>query len=384
MFEKELMNLKKQDLLRDLKTRSSRQGPVIEIQGRRYSNFASNDYLGLAAHADIIKAAQDAAARYGVGAGSSRLLAGGTVLHERLEKTISDFKGAEAALVFNSGYAANTGIIPAIAGEGDALFSDALNHASIIDGCRLSRAGKQTYRHRDVAHLEALLRKEKDCRRKIIITDTVFSMDGDIAPLADLAALAKAYGAVLYIDDAHGTGVLGRGRGGLVHFEVSPEPWIIQMGTFSKALGTFGAFAAGSRQMVDWLTNACRSFIFSTALPPPVIAASLAAVRLVRKDRTLVSRLLNNRRHLADGLRSLGLDIMGSETPIIPVRTGTVRKTLALSEYLYRKGIYAPAIRPPTVLEPRIRLAVTAAHTERQIEKLLEALKTYYKKGQGA
>jgi 8-amino-7-oxononanoate synthase len=379
MFEKELMLLKKQDLLRHLRTRSSHQGPVIAIQGRRYLNFASNDYLGLAAHADIIKAAQDAAARFGVGAGSSRLLAGGTVLHERLEKKVAGFKGTEAALVFNSGYAANTGIIPAIAGEGDVVFSDALNHASIVDGCRLSRAKTHIYRHTDVAHLEALVRQEKNACRRIIITDTVFSMDGDTAPLADIAALAKEYGAVLYIDDAHGTGVLGRGRGGLEHYKVRPEPWIIQMGTFSKAFGTFGAFAAGSRDMIDWLINASRSFIFSTALPPPVVAAALAAVTLVGKDRELVSRLLNNRRHLAAGLQGLGLDIMGSETPIIPVRTGTVKKTLALSEYLYRKGIYAPAIRPPAVPEPRIRLTVTAAHTEGQIDRLLQALKTYSK-----
>ncbi|MGC2063452.1 MAG: 8-amino-7-oxononanoate synthase [Thermodesulfovibrionales bacterium] len=379
MFEKELISLKKQDLLRHLKTRSSRQGPVIAIAGRRYINFVSNDYLGLAVHTDIIKAAQDAAARFGVGAGSSRLLAGGTVLHERLEKTVADFKGTGAALVFNSGYAANTGIIPAIAGEGDAVFSDALNHASIIDGCRLSRAEKHIYRHRDVAHLEAMVKKEKNVRRKIIITDSVFSMDGDVAPLADLAELAKKYGAILYIDDAHGTGVLGRGRGGLEHFKVRPEPWIIQMGTFSKALGTFGAFAAGSRDMIDWLINASRSFIYSTALPPPVVAASLAAVRLVRKDKSLVSGLLKNRRHLAGGLQRLGFDIMESETPIISVRTGTVKRASALSEYLYRKGIYAPAIRPPTVLEPRIRLTVTAAHTEGQIEKLLRVVKTYGK-----
>jgi len=379
MFEKELMLLKQQDLLRHLKTRSSGQGPVITIQGRRYINFASNDYLGLAAHADIIRAAQDAAARFGVGAGSSRLLAGGTVLHERLEKKVADFKGTEAALVFNSGYAANTGIIPAIAGEGAVLFSDALNHASIVDGCRLSRARTHIYRHRDIAHLETLVRKEKSVRRKIIITDTVFSMDGDIAPLADLALLAKEHGAVLYIDDAHGTGVLGGGRGGLAHFRVSPEPWIIQMGTFSKALGTFGAFAAGGRDTMAWLLNTSRSFIFSTALPPPVIGASLAAIRLVCRDKALVSGLMKNRRHLAAGLEALGLDIMGSVTPIIPVRTGTVKKTMALSEYLYRAGIYAPAIRPPTVPEPRIRLTVTAAHTEGQIERLLKVLKTYGK-----
>ncbi len=380
MFERELAALKKQDLLRHLLSRSSGQGPVISIRGRRYINFGSNDYLGLAAHPDVVRAAREAADRFGFGAGASRLLAGGTVIHERLEKAVAAFKGAEAALVFNSGYAANTGIIPAIAAGGDAVFSDALNHASIVDGCRLSRAEKHIFRHRDVAHLESLLREKAGARRRIIITDSVFSMDGDIAPLADLASVAKTYGAILYIDDAHGTGVLGRGRGSLEHFRIKPEPWIIQMGTFSKALGTFGGFAAGSSGMMAWLLNTSRSFIFSTALPAPVVAASLAALRLVSRDRTLVYGLMENRLHLATGLEALGLDSMGSETPIVPVRIGTLRKTLALSAYLFGRGIYAPAIRPPTVPEPRIRLTVTAAHTGAQIEKLLEALEAYAKK----
>lgn len=380
MFERELAALKKQDLLRHLLARSSGQGPVISIRGRRYINFGSNDYLGLAAHPDVVRAAREAADRFGFGAGASRLLAGGTVLHERLEKKVAAFKGAGAALLFNSGYAANTGIIPAIAAGGDAVFSDALNHASIVDGCRLSRAEKHIYRHRDVAHLESLLREKAGARRRIIITDSVFSMDGDIAPLADLASVAKKHGAILYIDDAHGTGVLGRGRGSLEHFRIKPEPWIIQMGTFSKALGSFGGFAAGSSGMMAWLLNTSRSFIFSTALPAPVVAASLAALRLVSRDRTLVYGLMENRLHLATGLEALGLDSMDSETPIVPVRIGTLRKTLALSDYLFGRGIYAPAIRPPTVPEPRIRLTVTAAHTGAQIEKVLDALEAFAKK----
>ncbi|MBA4374037.1 MAG: 8-amino-7-oxononanoate synthase [Thermodesulfovibrio sp.] len=380
MLKNDLRSLQKRGLFRHPRTRSSRQGPVITIQGRRYINFASNDYLGLAAHPDIIKAAQDAVVRFGVGAGASRLLAGGTVLHERLEKAVAAFKGTEAALVFNSGYAANTGIIPSIANEGDAVFSDALNHASIVDGCRLSRAEKHIYAHRDMKHLEVLLCQAKSARRKIIITDSVFSMDGDIAPLTDLAAVARKYRALLYLDDAHGTGLLGQGKGALEHFGIKPEPWILQMGTFSKALGTFGAFAAGSRIMIDWLVNRSRSFIFSTALPPPVIAASLAALRLLGKDKALISRLLHNKNLLTSGLQGLGLDSMGSETPIIPVRTRTIKKTLALSNYLFLKGIYAPAIRPPTVAEPRIRLTVTAGHTEGHIEKLLKALKTFGEK----
>lgn len=380
MFLKELTSLEKQGLLRRIKDRSTRQGPVIALGGGRYINFGSNDYLGLTTHPESIKAAREAAARLGVGAGSSRLLGGGTLLHERLEKAVAGFKGTEAALIFNSGYAANTGMIPAVAGAGDHLFSDALNHASIVDGCRLSRAEKQIYRHRDMEHLAFLLKQTTSAGRKIIITDTVFSMDGDIAPLPELTELAQAHGALLYIDDAHGTGVLGGGKGALAHFKIRPEPWILQMGTFSKALGGFGAFAAGSRELLDWLVNSSRSFIFSTALPPGVIAAALAAVRLLQKDRTLVARLLKNRDQLATGLEALGLDIMGSETPIIPVRTGTVKKTLALSAYLYQQGIYAPAIRPPTVADPRIRLTVTAGHTEKQIAELLKALKVWKQK----
>ena len=378
MFKKELSKklsaLAKQHLLRNLISRSSCQGPVITIRGRHYLNFASNDYLGLAAHPAVVKAAQDAGASYGFGAGSSRLLAGGTVLHGKLEKAVAAFKGTGAALVFNSGYAANTGIIPAIAEEGDALFSDELNHASIIDGCRLSRAEKHIYLHRDVDHLESLLRKERRARRKIIATDAVFSMDGDIALLPDLCFLSKRYKAVLYIDDAHGTGVLGRGRGSLAHFGICPEPWIIQMGTFSKALGTFGAFAAAGREVIDWLVNSSRSFIFSTALPAPVIAASLAALRIVSRDKVLQARLLRNRSLLAGGLQKMGFDIMGSETPIVPVRLSSVKKAVVLSAQLFEQGIFAPAIRPPTVAEPRIRLTITAAHTAGQIELLLKAL----------
>lgn len=380
MFEREVQKLLKDNLLRNIISRSSPQGPVIKIKGKTFLNFSSNDYLGLAGHPQIIKAALSATERYAFGSGASRLLAGGCVLHEKLEKSVSAFKKTESALIFNSGYSANTGAIPAIASEGDTIFSDELNHASIIDGCRLSRARTVIYRHRDMSHLKALMKKHP-AKRKIVITDTVFSMDGDIAPLEELYRICldserRTPGSVLlYLDDAHGTGVLGTGKGALVHFNISPEPWIIQMGTFSKALGSFGAFAAGSQQIITWITNTARSFIFSTALPPCIIAASLEAIRLLNHDRTSVERLWSNRARLMDGLRQLDLDTSTSETPIIPVLTGKVSEALKLSDHLFQKGIYAPAIRPPSVKEPRLRLTVSAAHKGKHIDQLIEVLR---------
>jgi len=376
MFEKELRRLEKDNLLRRLIARGSPQGPVVTIGGKRYINFSSNDYLGLAGHPELLKAAAAAGKRFGFGSGASRLLAGGSSIHERLEETTAAFKGTEAAVVFNSGYAANTGIIPSLATESSVIFSDELNHASIIDGCRLSSARVVVYTHGDKGHLEALMKKER-ARKKIVATDSVFSMDGDIAPLPDIHSLCRKYKAVLYIDDAHGTGVLGNGRGALVHFGLTAEPWVVQMGTFSKALGSFGAFAAGSRDIIDWLTNTARGFMFSTALPAPVAAASMKALALIKERKGLLRKLWSNRKMLADGLRQIGHDERPSETPIITIKPGSVKETIALSEYLWGKGIYVPAIRPPTVREPRVRIAVTAAHSERHLCLLIDALNKF-------
>ncbi len=282
----------------------------------------------------------------------------------------------EAALVLNSGYTANTAVIPAIAPEGSAIFSDGLNHASIIDGCRLSRAKVLVYRHKDVGHLEGLMKKEP-ARRKVVVTDSVFSMDGDIAPLPDLCAVSRKHGAVLYLDEAHATGVLGKGKGSLAHFGLGAEPWIIQLGTFSKALGSFGAFVAGKRDVIGWLTNAARGFVFSTALPAPVVAASIRALYLLEKRPGLVNRLLANTQKTAEGLRTTGYDPGEAETPVLAIRQQSVREALALSAYLWKNGIYAPAIRPPTVKEPRIRVTVTAAHTAEHIQTLIGTLERY-------
>ena len=367
--------------MREIRDRSSAQGPEIIIDRRRYLNFSSNDYLGLASAPEISRAAIESAERYGFGGGASRLISGGNMLCRRLEELVAGWKGTDSALIFNSGYSANTGIIPSIASAGDVVFSDELNHASIIDGCRLSRARTVIYRHKDIAGLKKLLKSE-GCRRRVIVTDTVFSMDGDIAPLADLYDLCSSINSsriarnslLLYLDDAHATGVLGRGKGALAHFGLTPAPWIIQMGTFSKALGSFGAFAAGSADTIRWLENTARSFIFSTALPAPVIAASMAAVRILMKRTDMVDRLWANRKVLASELVAAGFSIVPSETPIIPVMTASVREAMEMSEFLYARGIYVPAIRPPSVKGPRVRIVVTAAHKEKHLKRLISVM----------
>ncbi|MBI4689303.1 MAG: 8-amino-7-oxononanoate synthase [Nitrospirae bacterium] len=379
VFRESLTSLKEKNIFREIKDRESPQGSRIIINGKRYINFSSNDYLGLANHPAVIKAVKNAISKFGFGSGASRLLGGGSTLHKELEKKTAIFKRRESALIFNSGYAANTGVIPALAEEGDAVFSDELNHSSIVDGCRLSKAKTFIYRHKDISHLKGLLKKVK-ARKKIIITDGVFSMDGDIAPLKDIYNLCLKLNAnslkpsvLLYMDDAHGTGILGDGRGSLEHFGLKPKSWIIQMGTFSKALGSLGAFVAGDKDTISWILNNARSFIFSTALPSCVIAASIASIKLIEDNPSLIKKLRINRERTVKGVLKLGYDITDSETPIIPIKTGSIEKTLQLSRYLFKKGIYAPAIRPPTVKEPRIRLTVTATHTDEDIEILIGA-----------
>jgi 8-amino-7-oxononanoate synthase len=376
MFFEKLGNLKRKNLLRFLKDRESTQGPRILLNGREFINFSSNDYLGLANHPYIINKVKKAVDEYGFGAGASRLLSGGSILHKDLEEKVASFKNTESALVFNSGYAANTGVIPVISDKDTVLFSDEFNHASIIDGCRLSKAKTVVYKHKDILHLKDLLKKET-AKKKMIITDTVFSMDGDIAPLKEICSICSRYDSVLYLDEAHATGVIGNGKGSIAHFNISPEPWLIQMGTFSKALGSFGAFLAGSSDIVQWTLNNARSFMYSTALPSCVVAASIAALEIIENDTALIMKLWANRKKLAEGIKKTGYDIMGSETPIIPVRTGSIENTLRISTHLFEKGIFAPAIRPPTVKEPRIRINVTAAHTNEDIERLIDALKDF-------
>lgn len=381
MFFHRLEQLYRQLLGRSIRDRSTPQGSRVLFGGRELLNFASNDYLGLANHPEVVRAAADSLRIFGFGSGASRLMGGGSVLHRDLERVIAQFKGTDAAIIFSSGYAANTGVIPSIAGEGDVIFSDELNHASIIDGCRLSRAATAVYRHCDAGHLAELIKKKRG-RRRIVVTDTVFSMDGDIAPLREIydicsslnSEVETANSVLFYIDDAHGTGVLGGGRGALAHFGIAPEPWIVQMGTLSKALGSFGSFVAGSREVVEWTINTARSLIFSTALPACAVAAAAKSVEMIANVPDLVQSLWRNRGTLVNALKEMGYDTGKSETPIIPLKTGSIKDALNLSQYLYEKGIYAPAIRPPAVREPRVRITVTAAHTEEDILSLLRAL----------
>ncbi len=400
MFSDEIEILKNKGLLRVIRDRNAHLKPFEEIKnsksslqqsfepygsshilidGREFINFSSNDYLGLSSDKRILEAAKEAIDKYGFGSGASRLLSGGTELNHKLEDIIAEFKGTEAALIFNSGYTANTSVIPALTDESSTIFSDELNHASIVDGCRLSKAKKIIYKHSDLQHLSDLLQKEQS-RRKIVVTDSVFSMDGDIAPLKGLYEICESNNAYLYIDDAHGTGVLGGGRGALHHFGIRQTPWIIQMGTFSKALGSFGAYIAAEEKIIQWLINKSRGLIFSTALPACVIAASIKAIEIIIDDPTLIKALWDNRKRLYQRLKNLGFDTLKSETPIIPIIPPTIfskdiiENTNIFSEMLKKDHIYAPAIRPPTVKMPRIRFSVTASHTKDDIDLLLKTL----------
>ncbi|NOX20280.1 MAG: 8-amino-7-oxononanoate synthase [Nitrospirae bacterium] len=373
-FKSKLKDLENAGLLRTIRDRGSPVTRVITLGDREYINFSSNDYLGLAANQEIVKAASEVMKELGFGAGASRLLSGGTMLHQKLEESIAAFKTTESAVLLNSGYTANTGVIPALTNKETAIFSDELNHASIIDGCRLSRAEVFIYRHTDMEHLRELLKTRKRAFN-LIVTDTVFSMDGDIAPLDELVKIAKEEGALLYIDDAHGTGVLGQGYGALRHFNLKPEDFIIQMGTLSKALGAFGAFVAATKEITDWIINSARSLIYSTALPIPVVAASYKAMEIIKNSPSLVQRLWKRRSLAIRLFQELNLDTGRSQTPIIPVLLSSNQKALDLSGFLLERGIYAPAIRRPTVTTPRIRITITASHTEEDIQRLADTLK---------
>lgn len=353
------------------------QGAEVVYGGRPVVNLASNNYLGLASHPRVVAAAAEALERDGLGAGAARLVSGNHRVFETLEAALADLKGAEAALLFGSGYQANLGLLQALAPEGVVL-CDRLDHASILDGARLAGASLKTYPHRDTAALGKLLVRYQG-RPTVIATDGVFSMDGDLAPLPEVARLAQAHGALLLVDDAHGTGVLGDGRGSVHHFGLTAAAVPVQMGTLGKALGTYGAFVAGSRDLIAYLVHKARSFIYTTAPPPAVAAATLAALEIVRgpEGAALRDRLAANRARLAEGLKSLGHAVPDDPTPILPVVVGDAQRAVALSRGLLERGVLAPAIRPPTVPEgtSRLRLTVMATHTSAQIDRALEALK---------
>lgn len=371
----ELTQLKREGLYRSCHLVEGEQLPRVRMAGRTTINLSSNNYLGLATHPKLKEAAKEAIDLYGCGAGASRLISGTMEVHEKLEDRIARFKGTEAALVLNSGYAANLGLLSALTGQGDIIFSDSHNHASIVDGCRLSKAEVKVYPHKGVASLEALLAQSTRARRKLIVTDGVFSMDGDIAPLRDIAALASAYGALVMVDDAHATGVLGDGGRGTPSLFGLEDAIDIQMGTLSKALGCFGAYVAGSRRLKEFLINKCRSFIFTTALPPSVIGSALAAFDVLESEPWRREALNANVDFFKKGLLDLGFDCFGCETHIIPVIIGDAARTVLLSQRLLQEGVFACAIRPPTVPDGKslVRVAVMATHTPDDLRKALDA-----------
>lgn len=374
--EKTLKGLKETHLLRSLRGIDSAQETRILFEGKQVLLFCSNNYLGLANHPKLKKAAIEAIEHWGVGTGASRLISGNLSLFKQVEKKLAALKSTESALVFNSGYTTNIGVIGNLVKKGDLILGDRLNHASLIDACRLSSATFRIYRHKDMMQLQRLLAARKSGQRILIVSDAVFSMDGDIAPLPDLIGLAERYDARIYLDDAHGTGVLGAYGGGTAdHFQISSQR-LIQMGTLSKALGGFGGFIAGDKMLIDTLINTSRPFIYTTALPPSVLATALAALEVIEKEAVLRDQLWKNRHYLSDQLQQLGFDTLESETPILPILIGDSKIAMAFSETLLENGIYVSAIRPPTVPEggARLRITVMASHTFAQIDYLLEQL----------
>ena len=372
----ELEKIKKSGLYRKLNIVGSAQGTHLEINGKTYLNFCSNNYLGLANNPLVIKAVKDAVEKYGWGAGASRLVSGNMKLHEALEGEISRFKGKEASIVFPTGYMANIGTISSLVSKGDLVICDKLNHASIIDGCRLSGADFRVYPHCDIEKLENVLMKSTKYSRKLIVTDTVFSMDGDLAPLPDIVRIARKCNAMVMVDEAHGTGVFGKRGGGVVeHFNLSEKVNII-MGTLSKAVGSLGGYVSGDADLINYLRNKARSFMYTTALPPAVCAASIAAIKLIRENPSLRTSLWNNVRYLKEKLELLNFNVISSESPIIPILIGDAKKAVDVSKFLYKKGILIPAIRPPTVpaKSSRLRLTVMSTHTRKDLERLLEVL----------
>lgn len=378
MFHEELQHLEEQHLLRELRLIESGPAPLVTVKGRPVTLMASNDYLGLASHPALKKAAIEAIERFGVGTGASRLVSGTLPPHRDLETALARFKGTEAALMFGSGYLANIGLIPSLIGTGGLVLADRLCHASLIDGCRLSGADLHRYRHRDLNHLQALLSKRQTRRATLVVTDGVFSMDGDLAPLPELLDLAERYGARVLVDDAHGTGVMGpEGRGTLEHFGMEAR-CSFHMGTLSKALGACGAYVVGPDTLIQYLVNHARSLIYTTAPPPATAAAALAALDVLRSEPSRRTRLWANARHFQAGLRSLGFTIPDTHSPIIPVLVGDQQKAATMAERLMELGVYAPAIRPPTVPREtsRIRTTVTSEHTTELLDQVLAAFRT--------
>jgi len=362
---------------RHLRTVDGAQGPRVRLDGREVVMMSSNNYLGLADHPEIREAAARAARTLGAGAGASRLISGHMRLHAECEERIAAFKGAPAALVFSTGYMANVGVLASVVGAGDLILSDALNHASMIDGTRLSKAEVRVFAHADPDAVRAALTDRERYRNVLIATDGVFSMDGDVAPLAEYARIAREHDASLYVDDAHGVGTVGPGGRGSPHAAGVEDEVDIVMGTLGKALGGFGAYVTGSPTLRAYLVNRARSFVFTTAPPPAQLAAAIAADDVLERDgAALIGRLCDNVAYWRAGLETLGADTLGSTTNIVPILTGDNRTTMEVCEQLLKAGVYAQGIRPPTVPEGmgRLRTTVMATHTRADLDLALGAL----------
>jgi glycine C-acetyltransferase len=380
----ELADLRARHLYRPLRVMSAAQGPVTVVDGREVISLSSNDYLGLTHHPRLRDAALQAVAEFGVGSGAVRTIAGTMTIHEALEAELAAFKGTEAVLTFQSGFSANTGVIPTITGETDLIVSDALNHASIIDGMRLSKAPRKVFRHKDVEALREILREATEKGRPdgsgpyrliLVVTDGVFSMDGDIAPLPGIVEAAEAYGAAVFVDDAHASGVLGRnGRGSVDHFGLHGRV-AIQVGTLSKAVGVLGGYVAGSQDLRDLLVQRARPILFSTSHPPAVAAACREAIRVMEEETWRIDRLWASTKRFKAELTRLGFDTGRSETPITPVIVGDSEAAIRFSGRLFEEGVFATSVVFPTVAldQARLRTIVTAALTDDHLDRALEA-----------
>lgn len=372
----ELIHTQKTGVYRQLRELDDQDSTVAIINGRRTKIFASNDYLGLRRHPDLVAAAGDALGRYGTSAGASRLISGNCHLYGELEVKLAAFKNKEAALIFPTGYMANIGVLSSLAGPRDLVLMDRANHASLYDGCRLSGAKLRRFGHRDVERLQWLLEKNTDHRRRFVVTDGVFSADGDLAPLPQLAALAARHRCWLIVDDAHGTGVFGpQGRGTAAHFGVTAP---VEIGTFSKALGGLGGFVAADRLTIDFLINKARPLIFTTGLPPATLAAASAAIDVILREPWRRERLLSSATRIRQKLAELGFDAMAGDSPIIPIMVGDEAAACRLADDCLEAGVFIPAVRHPTVPrnKARLRLTVSAAHTTADIDEMLAVIST--------
>jgi len=368
-IKEELDGIKKAGLFRALRTIEEGKGARVKIRGKELLNFCSNNYLGLAGHPEVVRRTKEILKKHGVGSGASRLVSGNFAIHEELEAKISKYEGTPASIVFPTGYMANLGTMQALVGAGDAVIIDRLNHASIIDGARISGAKLLVYPHRDMEELEIILKHAQIFKKRLIVSDHVFSMDGDVAPADKLAELAVKYKSMLMLDTAHSTGVLD--------LKIKDKANVIIMGTLSKAIGSLGGFISGSRDLIDYLRNKARSFIYTTGLPPAMAAASLASFDIIEKDSSYKEKLWDRVNYLKKKIQPLDFDTLGSETQIIPIMIGDARMAVDISNRLYSAGIFLSAIRPPTVPKgtSRLRMTVTAMHSKDDIDHLASKLK---------